>query len=89
MDNEPAVILDSFAGCVEALIGVELEDCYLEIHTLSPAVLDWLNDTVDGKSTARRDMIVIQTNASGVPVSRLSIGQAFLRERVGPRCLRQ
>jgi hypothetical protein len=79
VDDQEPVPLESFAGCFDALIGVEFEDCHFEIRSLSQPILDWLNDTVSG-NTARHDLAVILTDFSGLERSRLAIGQAFLRE---------
>lgn len=79
LDGEEAVQLESFAGCFEAVIGIEYEDCHFVTRVPSSPLFAWLNDTVDGR-TGRRDLAVIQMDFLGREASRVVVGQAFLRE---------
>jgi hypothetical protein len=77
--DEDAVHLESFAGCFDAVIGIEYEDCHFVTRALSQPLIEWLNDTVEAKAP-RRDLVVIQMDGTGQEQSRLVISQAFLRE---------
>ena len=79
-DGVETVPLISFAGCYDALIGVEYEDCYFETAHLPIRLAQWFNDTaVNGN--ARRDIVVTREPGLGEKFSvRLQIGQGFLRE---------
>jgi len=71
--------LSSFAGCFDKQLGVEYEDCHFVVSRLSPAVTDWLNDTVQG-TDLRRDLTVFSFNSQGNVLSRIHIGNGFLRD---------
>ncbi len=73
------VRLSSFAGCFDKQLGVEYEDCYFSIRSLSQPVLDWLNDASQGINS-RRDLTLVQVNFSGTIMSRIQIGNAFMRD---------
>ena len=81
-DGTEPVPLISFAGCYDALIGVEYEDCYFETAHLPVRLAQWFNDTVVN-GNARRDIVVTRTPSLGENEKesvRLLIGQGFLRE---------
>ena len=81
-DGIETVPLISFAGCYDALIGVEYEDCYFETAHVPMRLAQWFNDTVVN-GNARRDLVVTRMPGLGENEKesvRLQIGQGFLRE---------
>ena len=80
-DNVETVPLISFAGCYDALIGVEYEDCYFETASVPARLIQWFNEAVLN-SNARRDILVTRVSSSGKETenTQLRIGQGFLRE---------
>jgi hypothetical protein len=77
------LLLRSFAGCSDKILGVEYEDCSFQAEFISPALGQWLNETVDGTNPFR-DAEVLQLDRVGKVIGRLPIGHAFLRAFSGP-----
>ena len=78
VDGE-TIPLISFAGCYDALIGVEYEDCYFETAHLSRRLIQWFNETVVS-GNARRDVVISFMPHGGNIFTTVHIGQGFLRE---------
>lgn len=81
IDGVETVPLTFFAGCYDALIGVEYEDCYFETASIPARLVMWLNEAVVNPN-ARHDLVVTpvpggKEDPKGMD---LRIGQAFLRE---------
>jgi hypothetical protein len=74
--------LASFAGCFDkSLGGVEYEDCYFEIEGLSPALLQWFGDTLNGLGPqVMRDLTVEQVEAGQSKITPVAVTRAFLRD---------
>ena len=79
-DSGNTIALATAAGCFDKLAQAEFEDCYLSTKILSPDLIAWLHDSVNG-SNAFRDLTLIQvSDISFNEVSRTSIDHAFLRD---------
>ncbi len=70
----------SFAGCYDKILGVEYEDCYFQVDGLSPALIQWLNDTAAGNGNTIRNLTVIETDLAANVVASVQIGGAFLQD---------
>jgi len=73
------ITLTSFAGCVDKILGVEYEDCYMQTNTVPPTLAQWANDTVDGNNLLR-DFKVSALDFEHNERARLEIQGAFLRD---------
>jgi PEGA domain-containing protein/collagen triple helix repeat protein len=81
IDGVETVPLTFFAGCYDALIGIEYEDCYFETASIPTRLVTWLNEAVVNPN-ARHNLVVTQVplGKETVKATDLRIGQAFLRE---------
>lgn len=70
--------LVSFAGCDDKILGVLYDDCYFEIAKFSPALTQWISDTVNATGNTTRNAVVI--GRTGSVVSSIQITQGFLRD---------
>lgn len=79
-DDIEKVPLTSFAGCYDALIGIEYEDCYFETASVPARLALWLNEAVVNPN-ARRNLVVTHVPfGKATEETDLVIGQGFLRE---------
>jgi hypothetical protein len=74
-----SIPLSSFAGCYDKVLALEYEDCHFSTGLLAPPLTDWLNDTATGVNPTR-SLSVFHVDQALQVVSRLDIGNAFLRE---------
>ena len=81
IDGVETVPLTFFAGCYDALIGVEYEDCYFETASIPTRLAMWLNEAVVNPN-AKHNLVVthVPLGKETVKDTELRIGQAFLRE---------
>ena len=71
--------LSSVAGCFDKLLGVEYEDCYIETTTVSPAMLMWLNNSLNGTNQFR-DVTITRLQTDSKTLISLQVNGAFIRD---------
>jgi hypothetical protein len=74
-----SIPLNSFAGCFEKQVGVEYEDCHITTRELTPALLDWLQDSMSG-ANIQRNLVVYQLDFTSRVTASMQINSAFVRE---------
>lgn len=85
IDDGPSIVLTSFAGCFDKILGVEFEDCYFTIDRPALDVFTWLNDAADATDptlpAVTRALRIYQINNQLLQVTaRIDIASAFLRD---------
>lgn len=70
--------LSSFAGCFDAIIGVEYEDCHFSTRDLPEDLFTWFEQTLAGVATPPT-LSVVHLSTTGDPLAELQIEGGFLR----------
>src|SRR5688572_15457563 len=74
------IVLQSFAGCFDKVIGVEYEDCYFTVRNLpEDNFRQWFNQSLNNTAD-RVDLTVTQIDSGGDPIAAIQIHEGFLRE---------
>ena len=81
VDGFPPIVVNSFAGCFEKVLGVEYEDCYFTTPRLPASLLAWLQDSIQGNSATHRNVTIYQVNVQTFDIiAEMRIADAFVRE---------
>jgi hypothetical protein len=74
------ILLTAFGGCFDKIPGTEYEDCYFRTAAVSPALMEWVNDTVTGSNPLRETTLVKLDGGTQNEQSRIRIQNGFLRD---------